>query len=143
MRRRIGERTDGLEQFEHGAGPAMRHDQRHGVRMARADVYEVDIHPVDRCDELRKGVELSLGFSPVVVSTPILDERLELLESYALRLVIDRLPVGPAGVRDAITEVLKRRLRHLNFERSDRAIFGRLAVAWSGKDAKPDCQCSR
>ena len=102
MRGRIGERADGLEQLEHRAGPAMRHDQRQGVRDARADVDEVDVHAVDRRHELRQGVELGFGLSPVVAGAPILDERLELRELYALRLVIDRLPVGPARVRDAI-----------------------------------------
>ena len=58
----------------------MRHDQRQGVRMTRADVNEVDVDAVDRRHELRQGVELGLGLSPVVAGAPILDERLELRE---------------------------------------------------------------
>ena len=143
VRRRIGERADGIEQLEHRAGPTMRHDQRHGVRMTRAHMNEVDVHAVDRRHELRQGVELGFGLSPVVAGAPMLDERLELRELYALRLVIDRLPVGPARVRDAAAEVLERRLRHLNCERPDRAIFGRLGVIQGGKKANPECQRSR
>ena len=104
---------------------------------------EVNVHAVDRRHELRQGVELGLGLSPVVAGAPILDERLELRELYALRLVIDRLPVGPARVRDALAKVVERRLRHLNLEGPDRAIFGRLGVGQGGKDAKPECQRSR
>ena len=53
------------------------------------------------------------------------------------------LTVSRSGQRVSamrITEVLERRLQHLNFERPDRAIFGRLGVARGGKDAKPECQ---
>ena len=121
----------------------MRHDQRHGVRMTRADVNEVNVHAVDRCHELRQGVELGLGLSPVVAGAPILDERLELRELYALRLVIDRLAIRPPCFRDAPAKVIERRLRHLSFEGPDRAIFGRIGVGQGGKDAKPECQHGR
>ena len=83
----------------------MRHDQRQGIRMPRADVNEVDIDAVDRCHELRQRVELGLRLSPVVAGAPILDERLELRELYALRLVIDRLLVGPARCGDTLAKI--------------------------------------
>jgi len=38
-------------------------DQRHRVRVARADVDEVNVHTVDRRLELRVGVQLCFGFS--------------------------------------------------------------------------------
>ena len=79
----------------------MRHDQRQGVRVTRADVDEVDIEPVDLGDELRQGIELRLGLAPVVVGAPVADELLELCQLDALRPVVDRLPVGPPRGRDA------------------------------------------
>ena len=74
VRGRVGQGTDGLEQLDDRAGPAMRHDQRHRVRVTRLDVDEMDVHAVDLRHELRKGVQLPLGFSPVVVRRPVADE---------------------------------------------------------------------
>ena len=67
-------------------------------------------------DELRQRVQLRFRLPPVVAGAPILDERLELCELYALRLVIDRLPVGPARRGDALAEIDKRFFRDLNLE---------------------------
>ena len=83
--RRIGERTDDLEQLEDRARPAMGHDQRQRVRMMRADVDEMDVEPVDLGDELREGVQLRLDLAPVVVGLPVAHELLELCELHALR----------------------------------------------------------
>ena len=93
--------------------------------MLRADVNEVNVHAIDRRHELRQGVELGLGLAPVVAGAPILDERLELRELYALRLVIDRLPVGPARLRDAMAEVVERFIRDMNLKGPDRRVVGR------------------
>jgi hypothetical protein len=121
----------------------MRHDQRQSIGMLRADVNEVNVHAVDRCHELRQGVELGLGLSPVVAGAPILDERLQLRQLYALRLVIDRLAIRPPCFGDAPTKVFERRLRDADGEGPDRAIFSRTGVGQGGKDAKPECQHGR
>jgi hypothetical protein len=55
-RGRIGERADDLDLLEDRAGPAVGDDQRHRVRMARADVDEVDVDAVDGRLELRQGI---------------------------------------------------------------------------------------
>ena len=82
---RIGERTDELDLLEDRAGPPVRDDQRQRVRVARADVDEVDVDPVDRRHELREGIELRLGLAPVIAGAPIADEFLELRQLRALR----------------------------------------------------------
>ena len=75
--------------------------------------------------ELRQGVQLRFRLSPVVAGAPILDERLELRELYALRLVIDRLPVGPARRGDAPAKVVELLLRDVDAEGADRVAAGR------------------
>jgi hypothetical protein len=50
---RVSERTDGLEQLDDRAGPAVGHDQRQSVLMPRPDVDEVDVDSVDLRKELR------------------------------------------------------------------------------------------
>ena len=61
---RVGQRADGLEQLDDRAGPAVGHDQRHGVLVLRAHVDEVDLDPVDLGRELRQRVELRLAVAP-------------------------------------------------------------------------------
>src|SRR5918994_6982032 len=110
MRRGIGQWADGLEQLEHRSRPAMGHDQRQRVRMGRADVNKVDVDAVDPGYELRQGIELRFRLAPVVAGAPMLDERLELRELDALRLVSNRLLVGPPCRRDPAAEFDQRLL---------------------------------
>ena len=56
VRRRVGERADGLEQLDDRAGPPVRHDQRQSVLVRRAHVDEVDVHAIDLGGELRQRV---------------------------------------------------------------------------------------
>ena len=51
----IGQRLDDLDLLEHRARPAVRDDHRQGVLVRRADMDEVNVHPVDLGDELRQG----------------------------------------------------------------------------------------
>ena len=62
VRRGIGERADGLEQLDHRAGPAVRDDQRQGVRMPRAHVDEVNVEAVDLGDELGRALSCASAF---------------------------------------------------------------------------------
>ena len=84
--------------------------------MARADVDEVDVEPVDLRHELREGVQLCLTLPPVVVGAPVADELLELRQLHALRPVGDRFLVRPAGRRDASAEVDELLLRNVDAE---------------------------
>ena len=105
VRGRVGQGTDGLEQLDDRAGPAMRHDQRHRVRVTRLDVDEVDVHAVDLRHELREGVQPRLGLPPVVLGRPVAGELFERRELHALRPILDELLGGPARRRDAPAEV--------------------------------------
>jgi hypothetical protein len=102
---RIREWVDDLELLEHRSGPAMGDDHRQSIGMLRADVDEVNVHVIDRCHELRQGVELGLGLPPVVIHPPVPHERLQLCQLHALRLIGDRLAVGPARGGDASAEI--------------------------------------
>src|SRR5262245_48961280 len=93
--------------------------------MTRANVDEVNVHVIDRCHELREGVELGLTLSPVVVRSPITHQLLQSCELDALRLVVDRLSVGPSRGGDASAEIGEIRLRNIDAERADGFAFSR------------------
>ena len=88
---------------------------------------EVDVDAIDPGDELREGIQLRFRLAPVVAGTPVLDQRLELRELDALRLVVDRLPVGPSRRRDATAEVDKLFFRYAGLERSNRCVLAHRA----------------
>src|SRR5262249_41867195 len=75
----IRKRAYGLELLDDGSRPTVRDDQRQRIRMARAQMDEVNVHPVDGRNELRKGVEPRFYLSPVVAGAPVPDECLELV----------------------------------------------------------------
>jgi hypothetical protein len=124
--RRVRERFDYLEELDDGARPAVRHEQRHGLLMRRADVRELDVQPVDLGDELRQLVERRLDLAPVVVCAPILDERLELGQLDTLGPVADGLLVRPPCRRHAPAEVEEIPFRNVDPEGSDRDPFPNL-----------------
>ncbi len=68
--------------------------------------------------ELWEGIELRFRLAPVVARSPIAHQFLEFCELYALRLVIDRLSVGPPRCSKTTTEVDERLFRHLDAEGS-------------------------
>ena len=105
MRGRVGERADSLEQLDHRAGPAVRHDQRQPVVVPRLHVDEVDVHPVDLGLELRQRVELRLCLAPVVLFRPVTRELLQRLQLHALRAVCDELLARPPSRGDAPTHL--------------------------------------
>ena len=94
--------------------------------MARLHVDEVNVHAVDAGHELREGVQLRLALPPVVLGAPVANELLELREPRALRLVGDRLPVGPPGRREAPAQIRDVGIGHLRAEGADRLGVGHL-----------------
>jgi hypothetical protein len=87
-------------------------------------VDEVDLDAVDLGRELRQGVELRLGATPVVLVRPVARERLHRGELDALRAIPDELLARPADGGDAPAQVVDRLLRELDVE-------GRISVASS------------
>jgi len=116
---RVREGTDDLKQLDDRAGPSVRDDQRQRVLVARLDVNEVDVEPVDLGRELRQGVQPCLARAPVVVVTPVRDERRQRRELHALRVISYELRAGPACFSDATMEVVERIVRKLDVEGDD------------------------
>ena len=87
--------------------------------MTRAHVDEVNVHAIDRRDELGKGVELRFCLAPVVVRPPVSHELLERRELHALRGVVDGLALGPARGRNAPTEIDELFFRNIDVERTN------------------------
>jgi hypothetical protein len=123
MGRRVCERFDHLQQLDDRARPAVRHEQRYGLIVRRADVRELDVQPVDLGDELGQLVELSLDLAPVVVGAPVLDERPELRQLDTLGPISDGLGVGPPCRRHAPAEVEEILFRHVDAEGAYRGCF--------------------
>src|SRR5882724_8611219 len=82
-------------------------DQRHGLRMRRAHVQEVNGQIVDVGRELREAIELRLAPAPVIFLGPIAADLLDPFERHALAPVADQLGLGPAGVAQSRPEVVE------------------------------------
>src|SRR3954471_20598097 len=119
VRRGIGERLDDLQLLDDRAGPAVCDDERKRVLMPRADVDEVDVQPVDLGQEVRQAVQPGLALAPVVVRPPVAGELLHGRERHALRVVVDRLRLGPPGRVDAPTQLIDIRRRKADLELAD------------------------
>ena len=105
----------------------MRDDERQRVLVLGADVKEVNVEPVDLGDVVQERVQLRLALAPVVVRPPVARERLHRREPHALRVVGDRLALGPPGRIDASAQVGEVRLGKADLKRSDsRLIAGGL-----------------
>src|SRR2546428_14152628 len=87
--------------------------------MTRADVYEVNVEPVDLRHELRQGIQPCLRLPPVVARPPVAYERLDLRQLRALGPIRDRLPIGPPRSRDALAEVDEFLFRNVDLEGAD------------------------
>jgi hypothetical protein len=121
---RVGERLDDLQLLDDRAGPAVRDDQRQRVLVPGADVNEMDVEPVDLGYEVRQVVQLRLAFAPVVVGRPVPREILHHRQRRALRVVGDRLDLGPPGRVHAAAQIGEFRLRETDLERADGVVFG-------------------
>ena len=80
---------------------------------------EVDVEPVDFRHELRQRIELCFDLAPVVVVTPIADERLNPGCLDTLGLIIDSLCVRPPRRMDALTKVGQLCFRNVDREWTD------------------------
>src|SRR5262249_17779047 len=115
-----------LELLDDRSGPAVRDDDGKRVLLARTDVNEVNVHPVDLGDELRQSVQFRLDLSPVVVGGPVAGELLQLVEGNALRPIADGFLVRPAGRGNTTRKIGQRLVRDAHPEWTyDRRIRGR------------------
>ena len=94
-------------------------EKRQRVVVLGADVNEVNVEPVDLGHEVREGVQFLLAFAPVVLGRPVAREFLHRRQGHALRLICDRLLLGPTHRRDAPAEVVQGLVGNVNVERAD------------------------
>ena len=119
VRGRVRQRPDGVEQLDHGAGPAVGHDQRQRVLVRRPDVDEVDVHAIDLADELRQRVQARLDPPEVVLVQPVTRERLQRLQLDTLRPVGDELLARPTCRADACAQVVELLFGNVDVEGAD------------------------
>src|SRR6476620_7785612 len=119
VRDRVRQRADGVDQLDHGAGPAVGHDQRQRVLVLGPDVDEVDLHAVDLGDELRQRVQPRLDAPKVVVGRPVARQLLNRRQLHALRPISDKFLAGPARRRNPSTQVVQGLTRNLNLKGMD------------------------
>ena len=100
----IGERPDHVEELDHRARPAVREHERESIGLGGPHVDGVDAVPVDRHPHLREGVD-PIGEAEVVAVGPPGAQVAHVGERHALRPVVDRLGVGPAGAGQSGAQV--------------------------------------
>jgi hypothetical protein len=72
---------------------------------------EVEVEPINLGLELRDAREGPLTASPVIVSSPVLDQRSKLCERRALRPVADGLSIRPTRATESLFQVVEGALR--------------------------------
>jgi len=82
----------------------------------------MNVKPVDLGQEVRQGVQLRLALAPVVVCLPVAREVLHHREPYALRVVGDRLALGPPGRVYAPAQLGELRLRKTDLKRANSGV---------------------
>src|SRR5690349_21172908 len=115
----VAERADELHELPDRSRPSVRENDRQRVPVRGAHVDEVNAEPVDLGAVLWEGVEASLEPVPVVLVAPVSDQRLSLLEGYALRPVTDGFPLRPPRGRQPKLEIVEGLLRYLDLELSN------------------------
>src|SRR4029077_19145255 len=112
----IAERADDLHELHDRSRPSVRENDRQRVLLRGAHVDEMNANPVDLGPVLREGVDASFKAAPVILVTPVSNERLSLLEGDALRPVADGFPLRPPRGRQSTLEIIDRALRHIDLE---------------------------
>ena len=131
----VGERIDDLELLDDRSRPAVRHDSRQRVWMARSNVNEMDVEAIDFGHELRQRIEPRFDVSPVVIAAPVAGELLKLPKLNTLRAITDRLHVGPAGRGDAPAQIDELLVGNVDMERANGIARGS-SRRMSGKKAR-------
>ena len=116
---RVGQGSDHVQHLDDRAGPAVRDDQRQGVRVGRPGMDEVDVEAVDLGQELGECVQPRLDPPEVVLVAPVVRQGLHRGEWHALREIGHRFPLGPAGRPQSAAEVVDLGLGDLDPEGPD------------------------
>ena len=108
---------DDVEELEHGAGPAVRKQQRQRRRSLARHVQEVQVDAVERHDILGKGVEPGFLRTPIKAGVPVMHEFAQIAH---IRAVGPRRPgrlVREARACEALAQVGQRRFGDVQGER--------------------------
>ena len=141
VRGRVRQRPDGVDHLDHGAGPAVGHDQRQRILVRRLDVDEVDVDAIDLADELRQRVQARLDPPEVVFVQPVTRERLQRPELDTLRSVGDQLLARPTCRADASAQIVELLLGNVDLEGAD--VGGRLCGGAHGVSLARWVRCGR
>src|SRR5688500_12431903 len=109
MRARVAEGSDDFEELDHTRWPAVREDQREGVRLLAADVEEVDCLAVDHGRELRIAVEHGFLRPPVEAVAPVGGQLSDEAHALSAAPVVDSR-LRPARSREPRLEIGNLRL---------------------------------
>src|SRR5262245_17070487 len=116
-------------------------EDRQCIFMFRTNVNKMNAYSVDLGDELRQGIKSRLALAPIVVRSPVAHELLKLRQLRALRFIRDRLPVGPAGRRNAPAEIDELLLRDIDLERPNCVVVGCCGkVRWPEAEGAGGCR---
>jgi hypothetical protein len=135
VRRRVSKRADDLQLLNDRPRPSVRDDQRQRLLVLGPDVYEMKVETIDFGDEVRQGIQRRLALAPVVVRPPIAREFLDRLERDALRIVADRLALGPPGRGYPSAQLSQVGVRKAHLKRANSGLF---CSSSSGHPAPPD-----
>jgi hypothetical protein len=119
MRGRIAEQRNDLCELGDAARPAVGQDQRLRLRTLAARVDEVNRKPIDLRHELREDVQLALRRAPIETVPPMLDQLAHVVDIGAVGPALRRPRIRPARARQPRLQIRDRRIRHIDFERSD------------------------
>jgi len=111
----ICQRAYHLVEFNDGARPTMRHDQRQCIGFVRPYMKEMNAEAIDRRAILSPTVQHGLAAAPIVARTPVLTERLHSFERRALAPVIQliqRFAFRPPRANQSITQFVEFMLRN-------------------------------
>src|SRR5581483_3957641 len=116
---RVGQRSDDVGVLQHSPWPAMTENERNGVRLSGADVQEMHPLSVDGRDELREGVELGFGRTPVIARLPVLSKLTDVTAWYSVVPRHFRHDADPSGAGQPLMQIVEIVLRDVNEERLD------------------------
>ena len=107
MTRRVGERADQFEEFEHRAGPAMQQQKRHRVGALAAHMEEMQIDAIDRGEKLRLLIEPTLLRAPIEAGAPVIAQGFQIGGVRTIGPAGAGNGGGPAGLFEPALEIGK------------------------------------
>ena len=69
-------------------------DQRQRIFMFRADMNKMNIQAIDFGDEVRHSIQPRFTLAPIIFTLPVVQNLLNSLERYALRIIGDGFLLG-------------------------------------------------